>query len=88
MTNEQCFEAWAPAGAEWCQWAKPALFTHLEAVQPTAAEDRPWAGEDVSWLPAPDGRTALVVDLPSPASVTTAIALARRGWRPVPLFNT
>ena len=35
-----------------------------------------------------DGRTALVADLPGVNSVETGIALARRGYRPVPLYNT
>ena len=43
---------------------------------------------DVSWVQDPRPRTALVVDLPGVASVRAGLALARRGYRLVPLFNT
>lgn len=43
---------------------------------------------DVSWVQDPRGRTALVVDLPGAEAVRAGLELARRGYRPVPLFNT
>lgn len=43
---------------------------------------------DVSWVQDPRARTALVVDLPGAEAVRAGLELARRGYRPVPLFNT
>jgi hypothetical protein len=45
---------------------------------------------DVSWAPetrSGEERTALVLDLPGAEGVAVGVALARRGYRPVPLYN-
>jgi hypothetical protein len=51
-----------------------------EALIASPALDAPGVPE--SW-----GATALVIDLPGDESVAVGLALARRGFRPVPLFN-
>jgi hypothetical protein len=43
---------------------------------------------DLSWLENARSRTAAIVDLPGAESVRAGLELARRGYRPVPLFNT
>ncbi len=88
MTKEEIFNAWAPEGAEWSDWAKPALFAQWpDTVTPPATMPE-WAEPNYLWLPQSSGRTAVVVDLPAVESVRTGVAFARRGYRPVPLFNT
>ena len=88
MTKEELFDAWAPEGVEWCAWAKPVLFAQWpESITP-AATDPDWPDANYLWLPQASGRTVLVIDLPAVESVRTGIAFARRGYRPVPLFNT
>jgi hypothetical protein len=87
MTNEECFNAWAPEAAVWSRWAKPVMFTQRQdglLLGPRAWPEPP----DYLWLSHANGRTALVADLPGVNSVETGIALARRGYRPVPLYNT
>jgi hypothetical protein len=42
---------------------------------------------DVSWAPPASGNEALVLDLPGAAGVFAGLALAARGYRPVPLYN-
>lgn len=37
MTRDEIFEAWAPPGALWSQWAKPVLFAQLGKTFPQAA---------------------------------------------------
>lgn len=54
----------------------------------TAGATVPAAPLDVSWVQDPRSRTALVVDLPGTDAVRAGLELARRGYRPVPLFNT
>lgn len=86
MTREELFDAWAPAGGPWSDWAKPVLFAHWpRRLPPTADLPAP----DLSWAPTPLERVALVIDLPGPASVHLGLALAGTGYRyrPVPLFN-
>lgn len=99
MTNEECFDAWAPDGVAWSQWAKPALFAHLPPanaappatplVSPPAvpAPAAPAAPLDIGIVPEARGGTAVVADLPGAEAVGAGIALAWLGYRPVPLFN-
>src|SRR5436309_4375191 len=84
MTREELFDAWAPAGGPWSDWAKPVLFAHWPRPLPAVPETPP---ADFGWAPAVAERVALVVDLPGAASVHFGLALAAAGYRPVPLFN-
>ena len=88
MTNEECFLTWAPDGVAWSQWAKPVLFTQLDRLNLRHQDMEKGAAADIGWVPEPRERSAIIVDLPGPASVATGVALAERGYRPVPLFNT
>lgn len=85
MTKEEVFAIWALAGGPWSAWVKPVLFAHLpEDLQLFEPEAPPI---DVRWAPPADGKTALVLDLPGAQGVHLAIALAARGYRPIPLYN-
>jgi hypothetical protein len=78
------------------RWLMPGLVTDSELVAEIAKETTParpdmpaelWLSLDVSWAPGPETKTVLVVDLPGLESVWTGLALTRRGYRPVPLYN-
>lgn len=85
MTSEQAFAIWAPDGVLWSQWAKPVGF-----IAPPEM-----IGAAGTTMPAPhaaipdflDPQSALLVDLPGVDAVDAGLALAERGYRPVPLFN-
>jgi hypothetical protein len=85
MTNQEIFAAWSPENSLWSTWAKPVLFAHLgtSSALPPSAEASPDAG----WSPTPIEKTALVLDLPGEEGVWVGVALAARGYRPVPLYN-
>jgi hypothetical protein len=62
-------------------WAPDAAPTEPRAV--------PGAGyREPGIVAAARAQTALVVDLPPMMSICTGLALARRGYRPVPLYNS
>jgi hypothetical protein len=84
MTRDEIFEAWAPTAGIWSNWVKPALFAQLPRTLPPDVEA---ASFDLSWLPPARDRVSLVVDLPGSGGVHFGLALARLGYRPVPLFN-
>jgi hypothetical protein len=85
MTRDEIFEIWAPPGAPWSGWVKPAPFAHLPREQPANVD--PVAPTQFPWIPPPAGNSAIVVELPGALSVNYGLALAAIGYCPVPLFN-
>ncbi|MGD0769171.1 MAG: hypothetical protein ABSB42_13380 [Tepidisphaeraceae bacterium] len=83
MTREELYAIWAPPGGVWTPWAEAVVFAYgsLEDSAPLPAHE-----PDVPWF-KDSGSTAIVVDLPGAAGVDMGIALARLGYRPVPLYN-
>jgi hypothetical protein len=85
MNKETIYSIWAPDESPWSQWAKPVLFAHLDSAL-SHLPITEMAG-DVNWAPPPGENVALVLDLPGPEGVLTGVALAERGYRPIPLYN-
>ena len=84
--SETAFAAWAPDESPWSLWAKPVLFAGLGSVaRPTATP--PARDVEASRFPEPRDRMAVVVDLPGGNGTDLGLALARVGYRPVPLYN-
>jgi hypothetical protein len=86
MTKEDCFAAWAPEGAVWSPWAKPVSFTQLDQAPAPPSEPLDWEAPEAGGWPAA-GTQAVVLDLPGEDSIRVGLALARLGYRPVPLLN-
>jgi len=84
ISGEECFAAWAPEQEFWSQWAKPIVFATRGgfSVDPIALPSLDGVALPGSFDPA-----AVVVDLPGGQAVLVGLALAQRGYRPVPLFN-
>lgn len=85
MNKEEIFSVWAPDESPWSRWVKPVLFAYFDSG--THAVPNPEPPGEASWAPAPEERVALVLDLPGAEGVWTGIALASRGYRPIPLYN-
>jgi hypothetical protein len=85
MTKEFLFDVWAPEDARWSRWMKPVLFACMD--QPLATWMHGPTTWDASWAPPANENVPLVIDLPGREGVDAALALAERGYRPVPLYN-
>src|SRR5436309_3420802 len=85
MDKQRLFQIWASDDSPWSDWAKPVLFAHWTGAEPPAWDAPP--EPDVAHLPPADGSSGVVVDLEGLQSIAVGIALAKRGYRPVPLFN-
>ncbi len=85
MNKDEIFAAWAPDASPWSRWAKPVMFAHIDLVR--GSNELPETAENVDWSPLPTHKIALVLDLPGAESVRWGVALAGRGYLPVPLFN-
>jgi hypothetical protein len=87
MLKEECFAIWAPPGGLWSPWAKPVLFTQLSPILRSPLVDlQELSADEFAGVPSP-GRAALILDLPGDDSVRACLAVARIGYRPVPLYN-
>jgi hypothetical protein len=82
MTKEEVLAVWAPDGFPWSPWVKPVLFAHLELAQSLNI-----AASCAPLFPQASENAALVLDLPGIEGISTGIDLAKRGYRPVPLYN-
>ena len=80
--NLEIFKIWAPDNVYWSQWAKPVLFANMR-VRRYGNNTLP----ELDWITRIDNRMAIIVDLPGYTGVLEGIALARLGYRPVPLYN-
>ena len=76
-----------PADVVWSAWVKPVLFAQQIMPRTDMSSPDEWRNTDVTWAPEPHDNAALVVDLPGRQSMLTGLALAARGYRPVPLYN-
>jgi len=85
MTANELFEIWAPPSSVWSPWAKPVLFAHEDLLEQDARREE--ASPHTDWAPPPSEGTAIILDLPGAAGVQLGAALARKGYRPVPLYN-
>src|SRR5262245_33063741 len=97
-TKDELWEIWAPPRSIWSAWAKPVLIAQLKdefAIDSYTPKgdlrgSRPmpiWESLDVSALPRSNERTAIVVDVEGTLALSYGLALAKRGFQPVPLFN-
>lgn len=102
MRSDEAYEIWAPSGGAWSPWVKPILFADGHNWDPSAfpAVNEP---SEPPWLAAPkssdgyrelrserakdDFTTAWVFDLPGADAVAWGLFFARRGLRPIPLYN-
>ena len=85
-TNKELYKVWAPAGKKWVDWVRPVPFLEI---------DRYTKGYSVStshippvpFLKDASKDTAIIVDLPGAGSVLEGMALAKLGFRPIPIYN-
>lgn len=86
MQPAELYNLWAPDTARWSDWAKPVLFTQ-PGVGVGFAALPDWRMLDLAWARGLDYHTAVVLDVPDAQGVLHGLALAARGFRPVPLYN-
>lgn len=78
------FRTWAPEESPWSAWAKPVLFATDSGRRVHYSIDVP---PKLDAVPRCTARTAIILDLPGQYGVLCALKLARRGYRPVPMYN-
>lgn len=85
MTAREAYQIWAPAGKKWVDWVRPVPFVMLKDCTKGYRIATMTATADCADELYKDA--AIIVDLPGAESVRKGIALARCGYRPIPVFN-
>lgn len=87
--DKEIYKIWAPAGKKWVDWVRPVPFVEMEhfakGYGSFGTTDNGVHGAeyvDDAWKDV-----AFIVDLPGRESVREGIALAKKGYRPIPIFN-
>lgn len=86
MTAKEIYRIWAPVGCKWVDWVRPVPFVAMNEYSKTYDMMNPLVPEP-DFLEDWRKDSALIVDLPGAESVAEGIALARAGFRPIPIFN-
>lgn len=86
MTNKEAYKVWAPFGKKWTDWVRPVPFIAAEADVKGYHAGNLLIPKidfvDESWKQA-----AVIVDLPGDESVEIGLALAKLGYRLIPIYN-
>ena len=86
MTIKDIYKIWAPTGAEWTGWVRPVPFVALnECYNVYNHQEDIITG--IGYVSDVCSDTAVIVDLPGIESVREGMALAKNGFRPIPIFN-
>jgi len=87
MTPEEIYLRWAPESSPWSAWVIPVPFAQLTLLS-WAQDTEPQLGFDLGDLAGAFHKdVAIVVDLPGAQLIPFGLALARLGYRPVPVID-
>lgn len=86
MTGREIFEVWAPIGKRWVEWVRPVPFVAMKEHSKLYHFSEV-AIPSIPYIDAAYKDAAVIVDLPGAESVKEGIALAKSGYRPIPVFN-
>lgn len=86
MTDKEIYEIWAPPGKKWVDWVRPVPFVEMHEISKKYCLSEPVLPViDFEMTACKDA--AIIVDLPEDNSVEMGLALAKKGYRPIPVFN-
>ncbi|MCP3101892.1 hypothetical protein LZ198_23730 [Myxococcus sp. K15C18031901] len=83
MNQANVLARWMAAAGPWAHFLKPSLL----AAAVDGVEPLPSAVAHLQWKPEGND-VAAVLDLPALESIAMGVALGRKGWCVVPMFNT
>jgi hypothetical protein len=88
MNPIEFYNLWAPEASTWSNWAKPVLFAQqFHAGRMLDAPAPNWREFHLPWAPDAKSGSAVILDLPGDDAIWRGMALALRGFRPVPVYN-
>ena len=85
MSGKETFKIWAPYGIKWTDWVRPVPFIAIDNNLNNEFYD--FSIPSINYINSLERDTAFIIDLPSYNSIKEGIALAKLGYRPIPIFN-
>ncbi len=81
--RKEIYKIWAPTDCKWVEWVRPVPFMGISSAIKYSQNSVaiPLVDLDIK------SNSAIIVDLPGTESVAMGIALAKRGIRPIPVYN-
>lgn len=87
MTGKEIYRLWAPIGAKWIDWVRPVPFVQIDYEDFKVYKSGNYIIPKVNYINVLKKDTAIIVDLPEYYSINDGLALAKIGYRPIPVFN-
>lgn len=86
MNDRELFKIWAPSDARWTDWARPVPFIGMDShtMFGVAQINIP---AHLSYVDGLEKNCAIFIDMPDHRAINDGLALAKIGWRPIPLYN-
>ncbi len=86
MTGKEIYKIWAPTGAKWVDWVRPVPFVGInESFEGYEVDE--FLIPKINYIKGAISDMAIIIDLPGNTSIKEGIALARIGFRPIPIYN-
>lgn len=85
MTEKEIYEIYATKDAKWTNWVRPVPFVGIDTYNRKST--RILVERNLVSIKTYEENTAIFIDLPSIESIEAGIALAKLGYRPIPIFN-
>jgi len=86
MKGRQAFQMWTPKGARWIDWVRPVPFVMID-MDGRLNTITNFTIPCINYISGLEPDTAIFLDLPGYESVKEGLALAKLGWRPIPVYN-
>ena len=86
MNGRDVFKIWAPSEAKWVDWVRPVPFVGINENF-KAYEFGDFTIPNINYIKKLTMDTAIIIDLPGNDSIKEGLAIAKLGFRPIPIYN-
>lgn len=87
MTGKEVYKIWAPFDVKWIDWVRPVPFVQIDDEDFKIYRNGNFNIPKINYIKELEENIAIIVDLPEHYSINDGVALAKLGYRPIPVFN-
>ena len=86
MTKKDIYKIWAPNECNWVDWVRPVPFIGIDQHH-NYQEFIYYTIPKINYIKGKMNDTMIIIDIKGVDSIKEGIALAKLGYRPIPIFN-